>query len=1111
MEAFEGDETSFTPDDPTTNANEDTRNRNAEGVLTNVTILSGDLMSDDETQPVRPAADEDMTAYNTALAVYDATRDDNSYTVVRITGRNTTLNGLTITAGERGTARLLNTFVGAGLYASTGTTGVVVELCTFNNNRAGHEGGGAYFGSASTLTNCTFNQNSTNDFPFSRGGGAFFQSASTLTGCIFTNNATETGRGGGAYFDRIARLTTCNFTGNIADNNGGGAFFFGNAIVTSCAFTGNSARGTSSNGGGGYFSQVRSTLVNCVFDVNDASNDGGGAYFPRGGTVINTTFYKNKTGNQGGGIAVAYFGDETNSFNLRNSILISNTTADALSSNQIYVANRNPENVVNLQHNLISGGAEGIMYDDDASANLTEENSINHGHDATVVFASTDATDDNYLHLKELSPAIAAGNNDYLNNGTPVDLEDDITTDATGAMRIQAVTVDLGAYESMFVASTPQTITFTLATATVVTVGGTINLAATTDAPDRAMLPITFASSADVAVVVNNGDGTFSLRFDGEGTVVITASQVGGVGADGITYSAATASQTFMIRLPFIRRVTTTGDVGNDGSSWAKAMTLDAALTASVWGDQVWIAAGTYLPDVADRTATFSISAGVLVYGGFEGTDLAIDDDGFDPAGGTDARARETDGTFTNETILSGDIGTAGTRDDNSYTVVTLAGADVTLNGLTIEAGERGSPLGEINVGAGLFAGAGTAGAVVALCTFKDNNTTGDGGGAYFYETATVTSSIFTGNSSDSDGGGIYFDDEATLTSCTFAGNRSGDDGGGAVFREISTLVNCVFVNNSATDIGGGIYFPAAGTILNSTFYNNTSSDGDGIFVRFDTNNPFTLQNSILVDPTGDSESGNQLYVENTEDNNVVNINYNLIEDGTDIVVFENEPGSNVGITNTRRIDDGATLFMSTTVGDANFFRLADNTLALNAGNNDYVNNATPPITTDAAGEARIQGVMSSERVDLGAYESVFETFVLAPQTITFTLDDVGVVDVELALTGTINTGLEITYMSSNANVAEVGTGDQAGMLILRATGTATVTASQAGTADYYAAATAITQDIMVREPLTRRVTTTGDAGNDGLTWATAMTFTGSPCGFHSKRSGLDSTRHLQA
>ena len=76
-------------------------------------------------------------------------------------------------------------------------------------------------------------------------------------------------------------------------------------------------------------------------------------------------------------------------------------------------------------------------------------------------------------------------------------------------------------------------------------------------------------------------------------------------------------------------------------------------------GDQVWIAAGTYTPnstDTTDTTATFSIPAGVLVYGGFNGTEAALAD-----------RA----GTAT---ILSGDL----MGDDGTRPVRPLAGEDMT-------------------------------------------------------------------------------------------------------------------------------------------------------------------------------------------------------------------------------------------------------------------------------------------------------------------------------------------------------------------------------------------------------------------------------------------------
>ena len=157
-----------------------------------------------------------------------------------------------------------------------------------------------------------------------------------------------------------------------------------------------------------------------------------------------------------------------------------------------------------------------------------------------------------------------------------------------------------------------------------------------------------------------------------------------------------TAAQT-------IRRVTTTGAAtGTDGSNWTdQAMSLQAALVVSSNSDQVWIAGGTYKPHATDRTATFRIREGVQVYGGFAGTE----DNTFDPAT-NDTRIRNMDGTFTNETVLSGDLlGNDGTRPaspatdpptdeetaalatyndtrmDNSNTVMRVVGADVTLDG----------------------------------------------------------------------------------------------------------------------------------------------------------------------------------------------------------------------------------------------------------------------------------------------------------------------------------------------------------------------------------------------------------------------------------------------
>ena len=310
-------------------------------------------------------------------------------------------------------------------------------------------------------------------------------------------------RGAGLYAWPLARgltLKACTFSNNSAEHYGGGAYFEGTA-----------------------------TLINCTFTGNEAKSNGGGAYFEGTATLTNCTFTGNETKVSGGGLYVDGF-----PFTLQNSILIDNTDEDG-SSNQayIYISNsRRAENILNIRHNLIAGGTtsrSGFLV---GSRNLRSIVGTVDESDASVVFASIMATENDYLHLREGSPAVNAGNNDYLNNGTPDNPNDDITTDAAGEIRIQRGTVDLGAYESAFKGT--QVLTFTSGARGAV--GTDIELMATASSG----LPVTFAITEGDTLATLLVDTTLSLT--GVGTVEITATQVGNA-----NYAEATQTQTITV------------------------------------------------------------------------------------------------------------------------------------------------------------------------------------------------------------------------------------------------------------------------------------------------------------------------------------------------------------------------------------------------------------------------------------------------------------------------------------------------------------------------------------------------------------------------------------
>jgi hypothetical protein len=348
---------------------------------------------------------------------------------------------------------------------------------------------------------------------------------------------------------------------------------------------------------------------------------------------------------------------------------------------------------------------------------------------------------------------------------------------------------------------------------------------------------------------------------------------------------------------------------GGDGLSWPTAYNyLQDALVAAQYGEQIWVAGGTYYPsqptDPCDqRTATFQLINGVAIYGGFAGTE---DPCTFDLA----------DRDFvTNETILSGDLDyndidianpedllDEPTRAENSYHVVTGSGTDpnTILDGFTISAGNDNhrlppiivdpnggdiiiDPNGNIIIdhvnitagndksfgrvcmcsgsfeptglsfGGGMFNNGGNL--TVTNCTFSGNSA-GKGGGMYNSSgsNSTVTNCTFSGNLGGGDGGGGMYNSESSpmVVNCTFSGNSAGFDGGGMLndANSIPMVTNCTFSGNSAGFDGGGMY-NGGGIVGGCTFNGNSACGGGGMY-----NGSGTVEDSSFSGNLADCSGG---------------------------------------------------------------------------------------------------------------------------------------------------------------------------------------------------------------------------------------------------------------
>lgn len=261
----------------------------------------------------------------------------------------------------------------------------------------------------------------------------------------------------------------------------------------------------------------------------------------------------------------------------------------------------------------------------------------------------------------------------------------------------------------------------------------------------------------------------------------------------------------------------------NNGTSWTDAFTdlqmgLDAARQAGPGPVQIWVAAGTYLPDrgTGDRAASFELTDGVSIYGGFAGNEIRLN------------QRRP----LAHPTMLTGDLAgndAVGDLADNSYHVVMASnvGASAMLDGFIVTSGHADGPSPD-DSGGGLHVALSRP--TIIGCTFRSNVAARDGAGVACaaYADPKLVNCSFIGNVAGQGGGGLANDlySRPALTNCLFSVNSAAS--GAAVLNATyshASLTNCTLSGNAAVGFGGGLYNSySRPTLTNCILWGNRDS-----------------------------------------------------------------------------------------------------------------------------------------------------------------------------------------------------------------------------------------------------------------------------------------------
>lgn len=403
----------------------------------------------------------------------------------------------------------------------------------------------------------------------------------------------------------------------------------------------------------------------------------------------------------------------------------------------------------------------------------------------------------------------------------------------------------------------------------------------------------------------------------------------------------------------------------NTGASWMDAFVdLQAAIALSSFGDDIWVAQGTYKPTTGTaQSISFSIKNGTKLYGGFVGTETAL----------------TQRNVAVNVTILSGEIGSGSATDNtNTVTLFNNVANQTRLDGFTITGGHKDSDYG---AGAKIIASS----PIIANCIFQGNYA-GEGGGAINHSISgilTLENCVFNGNVGNTYGGGALrlYTGTVNISGCYFKSNQSNTYGGAIfLYGAIVNITNSVFAGNIAQSSGSAIrvsdvgllnlsnslvvgnYTNQTGTITSSTFTNSSPHTIKNCTIAHNKNdNSQASSTSSTVALNNEATVSNSIIYGNISTNQILStgltFNYGITQSSTN-----NASGTSLLYSDPQFVSPGNA---SSAPFDTAGFNYQLNLLSpgIDAGINSNVVG-----TVDLAGNVRIH----NNTVDIGAFEGAF-------------------------------------------------------------------------------------------------------------------------------------------